>query len=126
MLDVHVHQLLLYAIFGSAAVAFLEVFHRGNILMEMLRCTLTMLQGSWFWQVYPKKRTSEWEIRECCVTTPFVSAHWLQIGFVLYPPHGAEWDLKDHNNVMFITMCYSWHLASALLVVSVLYSTVSW
>lgn len=51
MLDVHVHQLLLYAIFGSAAVAFLEVFHRGNILMEMLRCTLTMLQGSWFWQV---------------------------------------------------------------------------
>lgn len=54
MLDVHVHQLLLYAIFGSAAVAFLEVFHRGNILMEMLRCTLTMLQGSWFWQVKPK------------------------------------------------------------------------
>lgn len=51
MLDVHVHQLLLYAVFGSAAVSFLEVFHRGNILMEMLRCTLTMLQGSWFWQV---------------------------------------------------------------------------
>uniref|UniRef100_H3CH39 Transmembrane protein 45a n=1 Tax=Tetraodon nigroviridis TaxID=99883 RepID=H3CH39_TETNG len=97
MLDVHVHQLLLYAIFGSAAVAFLEVFHRGNFLLEMLRCTLTMLQGSWFWQ----------------------------IGFVLYPPHGPEWDLKDHNNMMFITMCYSWHLASALLAVSVLYSTVS-
>lgn len=54
MLDVHVHQLLLYAVFGSAAVAFLEVFHRGNMLMEMLRCTLTMLQGSWFWQVKPK------------------------------------------------------------------------
>lgn len=51
MLDVHVHQLLLYAVFGSAAVSFLEVFHRGNILMEMLRCTFTMLQGSWFWQV---------------------------------------------------------------------------
>ncbi|XP_073332884.1 transmembrane protein 45A [Pagrus major] len=97
MLDVHVHQLLLYAIFGDALVAFLEVFHRGNILLELLRCTLTILQGSWFWQ----------------------------IGFVLYPPHGPEWDLMDHSNMMFITMCYSWHLAFAMLVVSVLYCTVS-
>ncbi|KAM7388636.1 hypothetical protein PAMP_024799 [Pampus punctatissimus] len=97
MLDVHVHQLLLYAVFGGAFVAFLEVFHRGNIILELLRCTLTLLQGSWFWQ----------------------------IGFVLYPPHGAEWDLKDHNNMMFVTMCYSWHLAFAMLVVSVLYWTVS-
>lgn len=56
MLDVHVHQLLLYAVFGSAAVAFLEVFHRGNILMEMLRCVFTMLQGSWFWQVNLKHK----------------------------------------------------------------------
>lgn len=45
------HQLLLYAIFGDALVAFLEVFHRGNIILELLRCTLTLLQGSWFWQV---------------------------------------------------------------------------
>ena len=51
MLDVHVHQLLLYAVFGEALVAFLEVFHRGNILLELLRCTFTLLQGSWFWQV---------------------------------------------------------------------------
>lgn len=96
MLDVHVHQLLLFAIFGTALVAFLEVFHRGNILLELLRCTLTILQGSWFWE----------------------------IGFVLYPPHGPEWDLKDHNNMMFITMCYSWHLAFAMLIVSVLYCIV--
>ncbi|XP_028301176.1 transmembrane protein 45A [Gouania willdenowi] len=93
MLDVHVHQLLLYAVFGEALVAFMEVFHRGNILLELLRCTLTILQGSWFWE----------------------------IGFVLYPPRGPEWDLKDHSNVMFITMCYSWHLAFAMLIVSVLY-----
>ncbi|XP_041647532.1 transmembrane protein 45A [Cheilinus undulatus] len=97
MLDVHVHQLLLYAIFGDALVSFLEVFHRGNIILELLRCTLTLLQGSWFWQ----------------------------IGFVLYPPRGPEWDLKDHNNMMFVTMCYSWHLAFAMLLVSVLYCTVS-
>lgn len=51
MLDVHLHMLLLYAVFGGAAVAFLELFYRGNILLELLRCTLTLLQGSWFWQV---------------------------------------------------------------------------
>lgn len=49
-----------------------------------------------------------------------------QIGFVLYPPRGPEWDLKDPNNVMFVTMCYSWHLAFAMLIVGVLYCIVSW
>ncbi|KAM9763007.1 transmembrane protein 45A [Menidia menidia] len=96
MLDVHVHQLLLYAVFGQAGVAFLEVFHRGNIILELLRCTLTILQGSWFWE----------------------------IGFVLYPPNGPTWDLQDHSNMMFITMCFSWHLAFAMLLVSVLHCTV--
>ncbi|XP_061539580.1 transmembrane protein 45A [Phycodurus eques] len=97
MLDVHFHILLLYAVFGGAVVAFLELFHRGNILLELLRCALTLLQGSWFWQ----------------------------IGYVLYPPSGAQWDPKDHNNVMFITMCYSWHLAFAVLGVGLLYCLVS-
>lgn len=97
MLDVTVHQLLLYAVFGQAVIAFLEVFHRGNIILELLRSTLTILQGSWFWQ----------------------------IGFVLYPPRGPEWDMKDHSNVMFITICFSWHLAFGLLIVGVIYSTVS-
>lgn len=97
MLDVLVHQLLLYSVFGSALVAFLEIFHRGNILLELLRCTLTILQGTWFWE----------------------------IGFVLYPPHGPEWDLSDHSNMMFITMCYTWHLAFAMLMVGVLHCVVS-
>ncbi|KAG9348917.1 hypothetical protein JZ751_029234 [Albula glossodonta] len=60
MLDVHVHQLLLYAIFGGSLTTFLE------------------------------------------------------------------WDLKDHNNMMFITMCYCWHFAFALLTVAVVYCTVCW
>ncbi|KAM9832092.1 transmembrane protein 45A [Neosynchiropus ocellatus] len=97
MLDVHVHQLLLYAVFGTALVSFLEVFHRGNILLELLRCALTLLQGSWFWQ----------------------------IGFILYPPSGSQWDLDDHTNMMFVTMCYTWHLCLAVLIVSLLYCTVS-
>uniref|UniRef100_W5KYL9 Transmembrane protein 45a n=1 Tax=Astyanax mexicanus TaxID=7994 RepID=W5KYL9_ASTMX len=85
MLDVHVHMLLLYA-----------VFHRGNILLELLRAALCLLQGSWFWQ----------------------------IAFVLYPPSEVKWDLSDHNNMMFITMCYSWHLAFALLTVAAAHTTV--
>lgn len=96
MLDILVHTLLLYAIFGQALICFLEVFHRGNILLELLRATLTILQGSWFWQ----------------------------IGFVLYPPSEVKWDLKDHDNAMFVTLCYCWHLAFALLIVSVVYCSV--
>lgn len=96
MLDVLIHTLLLYAIFGQALICFLEVFHRGNILLELLRATLTILQGSWFWQ----------------------------IGFVLYPPSEVKWDLKDHDNVMFVTLCYCWHLVVALLIVAIVYWSV--
>lgn len=67
MLDVHVHQLLLFAVFGEALVAFLEVFHRGNIILELLRCTLTLLQGSWFWQVRVKVRA---QVCHCLLTQP--------------------------------------------------------
>ncbi|XP_048855374.1 transmembrane protein 45A [Brienomyrus brachyistius] len=99
MLDVHIHQLLLYAIVGGAFTTILEVFHRGNVVLELLRAALSVLQGSWFWQ----------------------------IGFVLYPPSGsADWDLKDPNNMMFITMCYCWHLACALLIAAVVYGVMSW
>ncbi|XP_061895476.1 transmembrane protein 45A [Entelurus aequoreus] len=96
LLDVHLHTLLLYAVMGGACVCFLELFQRGNVLLELLRCALTLLQGSWFWQ----------------------------IGFVLYPPGGPAWDPEDHGNVMFVTMCYSWHLAFALLLVGVVYCAV--
>ncbi|KAK6485423.1 transmembrane protein 45A-like [Huso huso] len=99
MLDVHVHQLLLFAIFGGALTIFLEVFFRGNILLELLRCSLCLLQGSWLWQ----------------------------IGFVLYPPSSfPEWDSMDHNNMMFITMCYCWHYAFALLTVAAIFTVISW
>ncbi|KAL8190817.1 UNVERIFIED_CONTAM: hypothetical protein K2H54_062114 [Gekko kuhli] len=99
MLDLHVHQLLLVAIFGAAICIFLEIFFRGIIVLEMLRTSLCILQGSWFWQ----------------------------IGFVLYPPSGSpEWNQMDHNNMMFLTMCYCWHYAFALLIMAVNYTVVSW
>nr|XP_005999566.1 PREDICTED: transmembrane protein 45B-like [Latimeria chalumnae]XP_005999567.1 PREDICTED: transmembrane protein 45B-like [Latimeria chalumnae] len=99
MLDVHVHQLLLVAIFGAAVCIFLEIFFRGNIALELLRTSLCILQGSWFWQ----------------------------IGFVLYPPNGRpEWNQMDHNNMMFLTMCYCWHFAFALLILAINYMIISW
>ncbi|XP_063299533.1 transmembrane protein 45A [Pelobates fuscus] len=99
MLDVHVHLLLLVAVFGGALCIFLEVFHRGNIILELFRTSLCILQGSWFWQ----------------------------IGFVLYPPGGGpEWDQMDHSNMLFITMCYCWHYAFSLLIVAANYGIVTW
>uniref|UniRef100_W5LYY4 Transmembrane protein 45B n=1 Tax=Lepisosteus oculatus TaxID=7918 RepID=W5LYY4_LEPOC len=96
-LDVHVHSLLLVAVFGGAASTFLEVFLRDSPVLQLFRASLAILQGTWFWQ----------------------------IGFVLYPPGGGEqWDEKDHNNIMFITMCYCWHYAAALLVIAGNYTAV--
>lgn len=90
LLDAHIHSLLLVAVFSGSASALLEVFIRDNIILELLRAGLFILQGSWFYQ----------------------------IGFVLYSPSGAVWDLEQHNNVMFVTMCFCWHLAVAMLLVT--------
>lgn len=51
----------------------------------------------------------------------------LQIGFVLFPPFGTpEWDQKDMDNVMFITMCFCWHYLVALCITAINYSLVYW
>ncbi|KAG7217304.1 hypothetical protein INR49_027848 [Caranx melampygus] len=96
-LDAHIHSLLLVAVFGGSASSMLEVFIRDNIILELLGACLIILQGSWFYQ----------------------------IGFVLYPLSGPEWDLELHDNIMFVTMCFCWHLAVALLLVACT-STVVW
>lgn len=89
-LDAHIHTLLLVAVFGGSASTMLEVFVRDNIILELLGACLFILQGTWFYQ----------------------------IGFVLFPLNGQEWDLKLHDNMMFITMCFCWHLAVAMLLVA--------
>ncbi|XP_020488993.1 transmembrane protein 45B [Labrus bergylta] len=95
-LDAHIHSLLLVAVFGGSASTMLEVFIRDNIVLELLRSCLFFLQGSWFYQ----------------------------IGFVLYPPSGPKWDLELHNNIMFVTMCFCWHIAMALLLVTCISSVI--
>ncbi|XP_037125030.1 transmembrane protein 45B [Syngnathus acus] len=89
-LDAHIHSLLLVAVFSGSASIMMEVFLRDNIILEMLKACFFILQGSWFYQ----------------------------IGFVLYPLSGPQWDLTLHSNIMFVTMCFCWHLAVALFVVS--------
>ncbi|XP_061448501.1 transmembrane protein 45B isoform X2 [Rhineura floridana] len=97
MLDQHIHSLLLTAIFGGAASTLMEVFLRDNIILEFFRASLSLLQGTWFWQ----------------------------IGFVLYSPWGGPaWDENDHSNMMFITMCFCWHYATSMLIMVVNYSLV--
>ncbi|XP_037323733.1 transmembrane protein 45B [Pungitius pungitius] len=95
-LDAHIHSLLLFAVFSGSASTMLEVFKRDNVVLELLRAGLFFLQGSWFYQ----------------------------IGFVLYPPSGPQWDLTLHDNMMFVTMCFCWHIAVAMLLVAGISSAV--
>ncbi|XP_034034356.1 transmembrane protein 45B [Thalassophryne amazonica] len=97
-LDAHIHTLLLVAVFGGSASSMLEVFITDHIILKMLGACLFFLQGTWFYQV----------------------------GFVLYPLTGPQWDLELHANIMFVTMCFCWHLAVAMLVVSSISSFVWW
>ncbi|XP_043995818.1 transmembrane protein 45B isoform X1 [Gambusia affinis] len=89
-LDAHIHTLLLFAVFAGSASTMLEVFIRNNFLLELFRADMFILQGSWFYQ----------------------------IGVVLYPLNGDQWDLKLPANKMFVTMCFCWHLALSLILVS--------
>lgn len=96
-LDQHIHSLLLFGLFGASISILLEVILRDNIVLELFRTSLLILQGTWFWQ----------------------------IGFVLFPPFGTpEWDQKDMDNVMFITMCFCWHYLVALCITAINYSLV--
>uniref|UniRef100_A0A8C6ZE49 Transmembrane protein 45B n=1 Tax=Nothoprocta perdicaria TaxID=30464 RepID=A0A8C6ZE49_NOTPE len=99
MLDQHIHSLLLIAIFSGAFSTLLEVFLRDNIVLELFRAGITIIQGTWFWQ----------------------------IGVVLFQPWGGPmWDEKDHDNVMFLTMCFFWHWAGAVLLLTINYALVCW
>ncbi|XP_075377294.1 LOW QUALITY PROTEIN: transmembrane protein 45B-like [Mycteria americana] len=95
MLDQHIHSLLLIAIFAGACSIMLEVFLRDNIVLEMFRAGVTIIQGTWFWQ----------------------------IGVVLFQPWGGPtWDENDHSNIMFLTMCFFWHWAAAVAILATNYT----
>ncbi|KFU93546.1 Transmembrane protein 45B, partial [Chaetura pelagica] len=99
MLDQHIHTLLLIAIFSGACSTLLEVFLWDNIVLELFRAGVTILQGTWFWQ----------------------------IGIVLFQPWGGPmWDEEDHSNIMFLTMCFFWHWAAAVVILAINYTLAYW
>lgn len=120
-LDAHIHTLLLVAVFSGSASAMLEVFMRDNIIVELFGSCMFILQGTWFYQVGLPA-----EAAHCVTFSTFLHFCCFQIGFVLYPLTGPEWDLTQHDNVMFVTMCFCWHLAVAMLLVACISSTVWW
>ncbi|XP_054830692.1 transmembrane protein 45B-like [Eublepharis macularius] len=99
MLERHLHQLLLPAITGAAVCIFLEILFNDVVVFKILKTSLCILQGSWLWQM----------------------------AFVFDPPSGSpEWNQMDHDNVMFLTMCYCGNFAFALTITIVNYTMVTW
>lgn len=42
---------------------------------------------------------------------------------MLFQPWGGPmWDETDHSNIMFLTMCFFWHWAAAVIILTVNYS----
>ena len=88
-MDVTLHTLLLYAVYGNIVTCLVEMRYRRNVLCPLSRAFFLWLQGTWFWQV----------------------------GFILYNPiPGVEpWDEEDHGQMMLVTMMYAWHMGAILL-----------
>ncbi|XP_076059222.1 transmembrane protein 45B-like [Oratosquilla oratoria] len=83
-MDVQVHMFLFYVVVACALSTTLEMLYRKNVLPALCRSYFTLLQGTWFFQV----------------------------GFILYPPVGEEWDQKDHKQLMITTLIFTWHMAA--------------
>ncbi|XP_048201761.1 transmembrane protein 45A-like [Perognathus longimembris pacificus] len=99
VVDILLHELLCLAIFLAGLVSFIEVLIKENIMLALLRSSFTILHGSWF----------------------------CQLAFVLYPPTGVlAWDLNDHINSVFFTICFCWHYAFIYVIMGVVYVAVTW
>lgn len=83
-MDVQVHMFLFYVIAACVFSVFLEIRHRNHVIPSLSRAYFTLTQGTWF----------------------------CQVGFILYPPVGmAKWDVNDHEQMMVVTLVFTWHLA---------------
>ncbi|XP_021086682.1 transmembrane protein 45A-like isoform X1 [Mesocricetus auratus] len=99
LVDTFGHQLLSFAMFLAGLVAFLELFTKNNLILKLLRSSLTMLHGLWF----------------------------LQVAFVLYPKNRDHaWDLSDHSNVMFLASCFCFYYALTYFIIGINYALITW
>lgn len=82
-LDVHIHELLVIAVWLCAFTTLAESFKPDDVRLSVMRMTFTLFQGTWFWQV----------------------------AIILYNPMSGEpWEQDNHKNMMFITVSFAWHL----------------
>ncbi|XP_004636680.1 transmembrane protein 45A-like [Octodon degus] len=99
LLDIFMHQLVGLISFLNGLVAFIDFLIQDNVLLELLRSSFTLLQGSWFFQ----------------------------IAYVLFPPKGSPiWDLMDYENSRFLTVCFCWHFALTYIIIGANYAFISW
>lgn len=84
--DVHLHTLLLYAVYAAILSCLAEMRYPDRPLIALSRALFVLLQGTWFWQV----------------------------GFILYNPlsESVSW---GNDDMMLATTLYVVHLACGLL-----------
>jgi hypothetical protein len=83
-LDIHIHVLLIIAIYACFISYVLEYINPHNVLFTYSRICFTFLQGTWLYQA----------------------------AFILFPPVKSlenRWDATNHHHIMFITMSFIWH-----------------
>lgn len=50
-----------------------------------------------------------------------------QMAFVLYPKNRDHaWDLSDHSNVMFLTICFCLYYALTYAIIGINYALITW
>ncbi|XP_060226097.1 transmembrane protein 45A-like [Meriones unguiculatus] len=99
IVEVYLHKILGLITISSGLVSFSEVITNNNLTLGLLRSSLTLLQGTWFWQ----------------------------IGCVLYyPREHLEWDLMDHHNNTLLSIYFCWHCLLTHIIIGVNYAAISW
>ncbi|XP_064119103.1 transmembrane protein 45B-like [Macrobrachium nipponense] len=90
-MDIQVHMLLFYVVVSCAVCVALEMCYKGNVLPALGKAYFVLLQGTWFYQ----------------------------IGFLLYPPIGEQWDQNEHSQMMMVTLFFTWHNATIFTLMSI-------
>ncbi len=87
-MDVQLQTFLIYAVYGCISATLLEM-HLRSILPALCRSNFTLLQSTWL----------------------------IKMGFFLYKPFpgSVPWNEHDHDQLMFVTMMFAWHMAGIVI-----------
>ncbi|XP_077979593.1 transmembrane protein 45B-like [Glandiceps talaboti] len=92
-LDIMLHNLLVFACFGCALFAFIEVWFPQERFLPFIRVGFLLLQGSWFYQ----------------------------ISFMLFNPFGDPWDMELESNLAVVPMIFAWHVFGVITFLNIFY-----